>query len=140
MLQRHELRTGGFAAKGKPLDDTQHHQQHRCPNPDLVIGGQHSHQYRRQPHHGDRGQHEVAPAQLVPQVATSDRPQRASREANPKGRQRGQQPGGGLHRGEEQLGQNGRRHRAVQGEVEPFQCRADGCGGDRPARHVRSGC
>ncbi|MNE47877.1 hypothetical protein D3C80_1423030 [compost metagenome] len=137
MLQRHQLCPGGLTAQREALNDPQQNEQDRCPNADLSISRQQAHQYRCQTHQGHGSQHQIATAQFVTEVTTRNRAQWTGGQANAKRCQRGEQASGRLHGREKQLGQNGRRHRAIQREVKPLQSGTNGRGGHRFARHAR---
>ena len=125
VLDGHERGAAPLAAGREPLQQAQHEQQDRGGDADARVGGQQADAHRRQTHDQQGGdEHALAP-EPVAEVARDDPAQRAGDEADADGRERGEQRGGRVERGEEQLAEHQPRRAGVDEEVVPLDGGAD---------------
>ena len=91
MFERHQLRTGQFAAERKALNDAQNDEKDGRPHANLSVGRQQSHEHGRRAHdrHGKK-QQRAAP-EPVAEIAADDGAERTRGEADAESGQGSQQ-------------------------------------------------
>src|SRR5712691_494364 len=140
MLDRHQHRAAPLAADAEPLRDSQHDQQYRRPDADLVVGGKTADQESRNAHDQQReNQHRLA-ADLIAEVTadySSDGPRRKPDRVSTE---RSERAGQRVVVWKEELVEDKRAGGAIEEKVIPFDRCADEAGdGDSSNRRIAGG-
>src|SRR6266404_3601645 len=141
MLDRHQHRAAPLAADAKPLRDSQHDQQYRRPDPDLVIRGKTADQESGNAHDQQgENQHRLA-ADLIAEVTADYSSNGPRREPDGVGTERSERAGQRVVVWEKELVEDERAGGAVEKKVIPLDGRADEAGdGDSSNRRIAGGC
>nr|GFB17778.1 hypothetical protein [Tanacetum cinerariifolium] len=124
-----DRRAGVFATDRKALGHLRQQQQDRRPDANRLIRGDKADGKGAQRHDHDGGGEHFLPSVLVADGPEKHAANGADQERHREGRQRGNHLHAGVGAGEEDLAQC-IGHEAVDAEVEPFHCVAQGGGGD----------
>ena len=106
VFAREQRRTGPFAAQAQALAETHNGQHGRCPQTNLVIGGQQTDDEGCQTHGEQCTDEGSLTANLVAEVAEDHGTEGARDEGDAEGREGSQKLGGCVLRGEEQHGEH----------------------------------
>ena len=127
-LQRQQHRSAPLAADADSLDHAQEGEQNRRCRADLFVRGQQADEHGAQAHQ-EQGDHQRGlAAHAVAEVAEEHSAQRPGGEAGGEGEERQHLAEERGLFGEEELGENQRRRRAVEEEIVPLDGRAHGAG------------
>src|SRR6266487_3365285 len=123
MLDCHQHRAAPLAADAEPLCDSQHDQQYRRPDPDLVVRGKTADQESRNAHNKQReNQHRLA-ADLIAEVTADYSPDGPRCKPDGISTERSERAGQRVVVCEEELVEDKRAGGAIEEKVIPF----DGC-------------
>lgn len=119
-----------LTAEGEPLDQPQHGEQDRRPDPDARVGRQQPHREGRPAHHEQAEDEQLLAAEPVPEVPEHHPAERPGQEPDRVGDEGDQGPGQRVTGGEEQLVEHQRGGGAVEEEVVPLDGGPDQTRGD----------
>ena len=133
-FHRQQHRAAPFAADADPLDEAQYDQHDRAPDADLLIGRDASDQEGRQAGQQQGRDQRGLPTDAIAVMAEDCCADRTRDEADRENGERLQGAGQWVGRRKIQLREDQCRHLAIQQEIVPFDCRADGAGDHRAAQ------
>ena len=135
VLDGHQHGPAPLAADAEPLRAAQHHEQHRRPHAERLVGREQPDQERRHAHDHQRIHEHRLASEPIAVVAEHDAADRTRDEPDREGAERRQRADERVDVRKEQPVEDQRRGGAVQEEVVPLDRRADEAGqDDRPDR------
>ena len=134
VLDGEQHRAAVLTAHADPLEDAQHDQQDRRPDPDRVVRREQADQRRADTHDQQRHDQHLLAADPVAEVTEDQSPDRAGEEPDGEGAERRELRGRPVEAVEEELVEDEARGGAVEEEVVPLDGGSDGRGDRHAAR------